>query len=160
MKFNPGKLLILFICLIWCNISAAQQTGQAKGVTKIVKFKPPKVTSILGINSNGAFVTAEEANQLITLPLKVVDSAKNNYSVDSYQFLYKRKSVVEDERGTKQVTYTTVADLFDKTPLPKIWVENIQDKIQKSEELYFFDIVVKDKQGRRFYAPDLRLTIK
>ena len=160
MKFIPYKSTLVWLLLIWCHTAPAQQTGQANGVTKIAKFKPPKVVSLLGINSNGASVTIEEANQLIALPLKVTDSAKNMYTVDTYHFLYKRKSVVEDERGTKQVSYTTVADRFDKTPLPKIWVENIQDKLQKSEELYFFDIIVKDKQGRRFFAPDLRLTIK
>lgn len=138
-------------------VSVAQKTG----VTQVAKFKPPVVKSYLGINTNGATVTKEEASQLITLPLKIKDDKKNIYTVDSYQFLYKRKSVIQDEEtGRKQTTFTTVAGRFSKTPLPKIWVDNLKDGFQKDEELYFFDIVVKDKTNRKFFAPDLKITIQ
>jgi hypothetical protein len=32
--------------------------------------------------------------------------------------------------------------------------------LQKDEQLYFFDIVVKDKEGRDFFAPEIKITIK
>ena len=157
-----GKQFFLF--LIWafaCFFSFAQESKKKPEITKVVKFKPPVVKSFLGINTNGATVTGEEANHLITLPLKITDAQNNIYSIDSYNFLYKRKGVIDDEEtGSKQVAFTTVSDVFKTTPLPKIWIDNIQNGFQKSEEIYFFDIVVKDKRGRKFFAPDLKIIIQ
>lgn len=160
MKSLFLKISLIALIVLLGKASFAQQNSKEEKVVKVAKFKPPKVVSLLGVNSNGATVTIDEANQLISLPLKVIDSSKNNYTLDSYGFLYKRKGLVEDDNGKKQVVYTTVADKFDKSPLPKIWIDNIQNGFQSSEELYFFDIVVKDKMGRRFFAPDLKLTIQ
>src|SRR6185312_6255383 len=128
--------------------------AQDSVITKVPKFKPPVVKSYLGANTNGAAVTKEEASQLIALPLKITDEKKNTYTIDSYHFLYKRKGVVQDEEtGKKSVTFTNLADMFKTTPLPKIWIDNIKDGFQKDEELYFFDIIVKDNKNRKFFAP-------
>ncbi|MEO8766333.1 MAG: hypothetical protein ABI416_18680 [Ginsengibacter sp.] len=151
---------VLFSILLFTG-AAITAHAQLPPVTKVVKFKPPAVQTFLGINTNGAAVTKEEAAQLIALPLKITDAAKNMYIIDSYQFLYKRKSTIQDEEtGRKQNTFTTVADRFKVTPLPKIWVDNLNGGFQKGEELYFFDIFVKDNAGRLFSAPELKITIQ
>ena len=67
---------------------------------------------------------------------------------------------MNDETGKREVSYTLVAERFDSTPLPKVWIDNIKGRLQPDEQLYFFDIVVKDKQGRKFFAPELKITIK
>jgi len=153
----PMSLVFTFLFVGPSFIAAAQNPV----ITKVAKFKPPVVQTFLGINTNGASVTKEEAEQLIALPLKITDAKKNVYAVDSYQFLYKRKSVIQDEEtGKKQSTFTTVADKFKATPLPKVWIDNLKDGFQKDEELYFFDIVVKDNAGRIFPAPELKITIQ
>ena len=36
----------------------------------------------------------------------------------------------------------------------------IKDELIAGEELYFFGIVVKDKDGHNFYAPDLKIITK
>ena len=154
-----SSLPFLFIFLFACvSFKAA---AQKPVVTKVAKFKPPVVQTFLGINTNGAAVTKEEAAELIALPLKITDAKKNAYVIDSYQFLYKRKSVVQDEEtGAKQSTFTTVSDRFKVTPLPGIWIDNLKGGLQKDEQLYFFDIVVKDNAGRIFSAPELKITIQ
>jgi len=53
-----------------------------------------------------------------------------------------------------------VADRFEETPLSKIWVSTIQDELHTGEALYFFDIVVKDKDGHIFFAPNLKLIVQ
>lgn len=157
--FKQTSFFLLFI--IAAFFSDAQSETKKPVITKIEKFKPPVVNTYLGVNTNGASVTRDEANQLVTLPLKITDTKTNIYPIDSYHFLYKRKGVIEDEEtGRKQVAFTTISDLFEKSPLPKIWIDNIQNGFQTGEELYFFDIVVKDKAGRRFFAPDLKITIQ
>jgi hypothetical protein len=150
---------VLFIFLFASTTLIA--VAQKPVIVKVAKFKPPVVQTFLGINTNGAAVAKEEADQLIALPLKITDAKKNTYKIDSYQFLYKRKSVVQDEEtGKKQSTFTIVSDRFKTTPLPGVWIDNIKGSFQKDEELYFFDIVVKDNTGRIFSAPELKITIQ
>lgn len=154
---------IIFLSLISCVIQhclLAQASVKPGTVTKVVKFKPPVVQTFLGRNINGATVTVDEANQLINLPLKITDDKNNVYTIASYQFMYKRKSVIENEEtGRKEIVFTTVADLFNATPLPEVWKANIVGRLQKDEELYYFDIIVQDKLNRKFFAPELKIKI-
>jgi len=168
LRFNPPcyvmilkKLIsILFVLCVAQHPLLAQATVKPGTITKVAKFKPPQVQTYLGRNTNGASVTVEEANQLINLPLKVTDDKNNPYTISSYQFMYKKKSVIENEQtGKKEIAFTTVADLFRTTPLPDVWKANIGGRLQKDEELYYFDIVVKDKLNRKFFAPELKIKI-
>lgn len=144
-------------CLVAISIKA--QTPDTT-VTKVIKFRPPVVKTFLGRNSQTGTVTLEEANQLINLPLKIIDDKNNLYDVASYQFMYKKRSVIENEQtGKKEIAFTTVADLFKTTPLPEIWRKNIAGGLQKDEELYYFDIIAKDKLNRKFFAPELKIKI-
>jgi len=155
------KSIKYFLLIFTFSTSASFSFGQLKpAVTKVEKFKPPVVTTFLGINQNGASVTVDEASQLVSLPLKITDAKNNIYKVDSYQFLYRKKSFIQNEEtGKVQPTFTIESSRFDTTPLPQIWITNLNSGFQKDEQLYFFDIVVKDKQGRKFFAPELKITI-
>ncbi len=156
------KLFKYFLLLLIFSSGVLFSFAQEKPViTKVPKFKPPVVKTFLGVNQNGASVTADEAVHLIVLPLKITDDKNNVYPIDSYQFLYRKKGAIQDEEtGKVQTTFTIQASRFISTPLPKIWIDNLKDGFQKDEQLYFFDIVVKDKEGRRFFAPELKITIK
>lgn len=146
-------------CLVTCSYNLFAQNKEI--ITKEPKFKPPVVKTYLGVNQNGAEVTLDEGTQLIGLPLKITDEKNNQYPVVSYQFLYRQKSyILNDETGEKEKVFTISADRFQETPLPKLWVENIRQRLQPEEQLYFFDIVVKDKEGREFFAPEIKITIK
>lgn len=152
------KYLLSILLLSSINISFAQNK---QIITKEPKFKPPVVKTYLGSNQNGAGVTVDEGVQLVGLPLKIIDAKNNQYTIDSYQFLYRQKSFIRnDETGKTEEVFTISADRFNSTPLPKVWIDNISRRLQKDEQLYFFDIVVKDKQGRSFFAPELKITIK
>jgi hypothetical protein len=95
------------------------------------------------------------------LPVKILDDKKVNYTIASYQFAYKRISSKEDEEtGKITAENDLVARQFNVTPLPAIWQTNIAETLHKGESLYFFDIIVLDKQGRRFFAPELNITIQ
>lgn len=151
-----------FICFLFFSFLTAISFAQDSSIiTKVLKFKPPVVKTFWGDNQNGARISTDEGNQLIGLPLKIVDDKNNAYTISSYQFLYKQKSYIQnDETGKKEVVFTIEANSFDSTPLPKVWIDNIKGRLQPDEQLYFFDIVVKDKQGRIFFAPELKITIK
>ena len=151
-----------FLCVLFIfSLNQAAFSQDKTLINKEPKFKPPVVKTYLGVNQNGANVTAAEGEQLVSLPLKVVDAKNNQYPVYSYQFLYKEKSyILNDETGKKETVFTVASDRFTTSPLPKVWIDNIKNKLQADEELYFFDIVVKDKEGRIFFAPELKITIK
>jgi hypothetical protein len=149
----------LCFCLVTCSYNLFAQNKEI--ITKQPKFKPPVVKTYLGVNQNGAEVTLDEGTQLVGFPLKITDEKNNQYPVVSYQFLYRQKSyILNDETGEKEKVFTISADRFNETPLPKLWVENIRQRLQPEEQLYFFDIVVKDKEGREFFAPEIKITIK
>ncbi len=157
------KILIkIFLSIFLLSSITANSFAQVRDtIIKEPKFKPPVVKTYLGVNQNGAKVTVEEGLQLVALPLKVIDAKNNQYTIDSYQFLYRQKSFIrDDETGKKEEVFTISADRFHTTPLPKVWVDNIRRNLQQDEQLYFFDIVVKDKEGRQFFAPELKITIK
>ena len=163
IKFRYCSLLALIFSF---TVSAQTKPPANKPVkngtiTPITKFKPPIVKTFLGRNEKEATVSVDEATQLINLPLKIVDDKNIAYDISSYQFMYKKKSVVENEQSNKkEIVFTTVADRFKTTPLPKIWKDNIGGGIQKGEELFFFDIIVKDKLNRPFYAPNVKIIVK
>lgn len=149
-------------------LSATAGTIQAQkpkpGTTKPVaqKFKPPKLTCMLGVHTDSATVVYEEGIQLINLPLRITDDKKNPYSVSSYQLMYKQAGVTEEERGDKTVVVPatrSLVQLFRETPITGIWKKTISEQLKPGDELYFFDIIVKDSQGRFMFAPDLRIRI-
>jgi len=141
------------------NNLKAQSTNPATTKT-FQKFKPPKLTTTLGIRSDSAVVTKSEAVQLVTLPLKITDDKKNVYTISSYQVMYKRKAVTEDEEtGKVTPVFSNVSDLFKETPLPPLWKNILKEQLKQGEELFFFDIIVKDTQGRIMYAPTLKIKI-
>ena len=123
--------------------------------------KKPVVKTSLGKITGTITLNAEAAKQVITQPLQITDDKNIGYKISSYQFAYKRIGVTEDEEtGKTSVQSDMAADRFTTTPLPEVWQKNIIEGLHKGEELYFFDIIVFDKQGRLFFAPEIKITIQ
>jgi len=140
-------------------VSAQTPKTPVKAATQ--KFKPPKLYTYLGNNHDSTEVYLEEALQLVRLPLRITDDKKGPYTISSYQFIYKRIGVTEDEKSGKVSPTTTISsDLFRSSPLPKIWSDNIAGQLKKGEELFFFDVIVKDAAGRLMFAPNLFIKVK
>jgi hypothetical protein len=125
------------------------------------KYTPPKLTTIIGNTTDSATVSVDEALKLIAQPLRIFDDKKTGYSLTSYQFMYTRIGVTEDE-GTGKVSPTTsmVDAMFKTTPLPELWQKNITEQLKPGESLFFFDVVGKDSQGHLYFAPNLKLKIR
>lgn len=155
------KKYVSTVFAVTCLFISLQCFSQKATTETVKKFKPPVVTSYLGGNLSGALVTATEADTLITLPLRVMDKKNIAYPIISYGCIYKQKgTMMDDETGEIKTVFTTLADRFKTTPLPKLWITHLKGHFQQGEELYFFDIVAKDKENRIFLAPDLKMTIK
>lgn len=158
------KVLGLLLFGLFMVMAATAQPAKKPNkvtITPVTKFKPPPVKTFLGRNEKVATVTVDEANQLVNLPLRITDDKNNVYPITSYQFMYRKRSVIENEEtGKRETAFTTTADRFKSSPLPKVWKENISGGLQKGEELYFFDIIVMDKQNRKFFAPEVKILVK
>ena len=152
------KTFLAIICF-FTLISAAAQTqknNRQKNPAEVAA-KPIFKTS-LGNLVDTATIYVEELLQLVAVPLKVTDDKKNTYPIISYRVLYTKQGVTENEEMTKALpTSSKVSGYFTSTPLPAIWVDNIRQGLKPGEELLFFDIVVKDPQGKLWFVPNLKI---
>lgn len=161
MQHKFCRLFFIIGAVAFIGIGALAQKPVNTAIKPAAKYKPPVVKSMIGKISANTTMNAAEAVQLITLPLKVTDEKNADYPISSYQFIYKRIGVTEDEETGKTKEQSDIAaQQFSTTPLPPLWQKNIAEGLHKGEELYFFDIIVLDKQGRRFFAPELKITIQ
>lgn len=159
------KTIAAFCILFFATANTGiAQTKPVKPATQpiVQKFKPPKLYTSLGAKKD-TLITASinETTALINQAITVTDDKKGVYTVSSYQCLYKRKAVTEDEEtGKVSPTTSIVVQRFTTTPLSEIWRTTISQQLKAGEEITFFDIVVKDGQGRLMFAPTLKITVK
>jgi len=147
-------LLVMVLVSVGLQLSA-----QTKPVP--VKFKPPKLYTQLGSFRDSVTLNMGEAESIIGQSLKIFDDKKGVYSISSYQFLYRKTGVTENEE-TGKVTPTSniISQRFKTTPLPQSWIDKIREDIKPGEELFFFDVIAKDAQGRVMYAPNFRVMVR
>jgi hypothetical protein len=152
MKYIKSLLAILFVVL---SLPAFAQTKP------VVKFKPPQLNTILGGYKDSVTISVAEAERIIGEKIYINDNKKVVYAVSSYQFAYRKIGVTEDEQtGKVTPTKTLVASLFKTTPLPATWVQQVREQVKPGDELWFFDVIAKDAQGRVMYAPGIKFTVK
>ena len=155
----PGIKQILIAVIFFLPVYGvhAQVPKNGKPVP-VQKFKPPKVKTSWGNLADSASISVNEALELLSIPLKIIDAKKNEYVISSYQFLYRKLGIIEiDETGRTMPTTTISAQLFRTTPLSDIWIKSIREQLKAGEELYYYDIVAKDNQGHLFFAPTLSI---
>lgn len=156
------KLLCFFlVTLLSIGVSAQRTQTSRPTTTTIAKYKPPVLFTYLGEFKDSVDVNPLVAEAVIKTPLRIRDAKGAIYTVSSYQFLYRKLVVTENQEMNKKMLTTSVkSSLFKATPLPKIWMDAVTEDLRPGEELYFFDVIVKDAQGRVMRAPDLKLKLK
>ncbi len=150
-------ILFLFLFAAYIPAASAQKNKVKSQVTRI---QPPKLFTAIQDYRDSVNLPAAVAGSLMELPFTVTDDSKKDYSISSYQFLYRKNTVTEDEESGKASASTAIyADRFKTSPLPAAWISKVQEDLKPGEQLYFFDIIVKDQQGRVMYAPDLKIVV-
>ena len=154
------KILIAIFALCSTMLGSANVNAQTKPV-KFVKYTPPKLFTSMGIVNDSSMAPVAQAKAILAQRLTIQDEkGKKTYAIQSYQFLYKKRVVTEDEAGNPQPTTTLVAKQFyNGDPLPATWIASMREEMLAGEELYFFDIIVKDDKGRIMYAPTLKIFV-
>ncbi len=157
MRYIKSFTIVFLLCVSLTNY--AQKPKPASNL--YAKFKSPKLIASLGGYKDSSFVPAITADAIMGAKLNVVDAKNVAYTVSSYQFLYRKIVVSEDEATGKAYNTTSVkSSLFKVSPLPAMWLSMVRENLRSGEEIIFFDIIVKDAQGRFMYAPNLKLTVK
>jgi hypothetical protein len=156
------NIVVLFCLLAVTTMAIAQKPKPGSGKeAPAQKSKLPKLKSSLGNRSDTVAVSVDEATSLVKLPLTITDDKKTLYTISSYQCLYKRKAVSEDEESGKVSPISSiVAQVFKTTPLNDTWIKTISEQLKPGEEISFFDVVVKDPQGHLMFAPNLKLIVQ
>lgn len=150
------KFLSLLLFCGCFSFSMAQSNHKAAAKP----YKPPKLITSLGqYKDTLQKLTRDQALAVIASPLQINDNKKVVYAISSYQFIYKKRNVSEDETGKKYITPSMTAHIFKTTPLSPIWLENIKAQLKTGEVLWFTDVIVKDSKGRVMFAPDFKIMI-
>ena len=153
------SICISLFCLVLINAANAQVKKPKSNTTKAIK--PPKLTTWLGEYKDTVKLSVAETERVIALPLRITDKNNTVYSISTFQFIYRKKNTFEDDETGKISTSTTSsARLFKTTPLPEMWLSTIKEQLHAGEDLYFFDIIAKDPQGRVMYAPGLNIIVQ
>jgi hypothetical protein len=157
-----GKIFLpaIFCLLAIAVVAQPPRRTNVKPPAAAQKTKP-KFKSTIDNISDSAVITVDAAQHLVAQPIIVTDEKKIVYKITSYQIVYRRLVVTEDEATGKASPATSmVSNQFGSTPLPDIWKNVITEELQPGEELYIFDIVVKDAQGKLYFAPDIKIKTK
>ena len=159
---NLSKITFFLVLTLFSStlLTAQKKPAKKSEIITVTKFKAPKLFCSLDTYLDSATISAEDAVRVVGMPLKIYDDKKKMYSISSYQFLYRKKGVTEDEEGKVTPTTSISSDRFKVTPLPDIWVNLIRGQVKQGEEFFFFDVIAKDAQGRVMYAPNLKLVIR
>ena len=158
MKLFTKLILPLFLL---SSADSFAQTPKSAKPTAFVKFKVPKLTTVLGYFKDTSYLAPQMADSIIGLSLKITDAKNVVYTISSYQFLYKKIVTTEDENTGKTSKIASIkSSLFKTSPLPVMWLNAVRENLKSGEELFFFAVIVKDPQGRIMYAPDLKLILK
>jgi hypothetical protein len=157
MRYIKLFIIVLLMCTTLTNYAQRPKPTQ----TLYAKFKVPKLIVSLGGYKDSSFIAPLVADAIVGAKLNVVDAKNIAYTLSSYQFLYRKIVVSEDEATGKAYNTTSVkSSLFKVSPLPAMWLNAVRENLRSGEEIIFFDIIVKDAQGRFMYAPNLKLTVK
>jgi adenine specific DNA methylase Mod len=151
----------IILCLLSLGFAGnAQIRNKTIKVTKQSPVKPPVLKTFMGGWKDSISVSAQEIENNLGLPLKATDDKKKIYTISSYQFLYWKKVATEDETGKISYTRSLSAERFTVTPLPALWLNHVKEDVKAGDEIRFTDVIVKDENGRVFYASNLVLTVR
>lgn len=94
--------------------------------------------------------------------LVVRDQKNNKYEVVSFEFTYEQKTPYINDSTNKPSTYTEfTGDNFKNTArLADIWVNKLKESLQRGDELFFSNIVVKYPPDKYYQVPDLHFLVR
>jgi hypothetical protein len=149
--------IFLFLNLFIAVFCQAQQ----KPVAKPANSTLPKLTVMLGGSKSGN-ITVIQMQQIVDSPLIVKDEKGVVYALKGFRINYTFKSTYKDEETDKvrEVKDFRAYDFSNTDRLSEDWRNSIKDNVKKEDEMLINNVVVKLKNGKSFFAPELKLKVQ
>jgi hypothetical protein len=124
-------------------------------------LKQPDLTSFWGFTKGGE-LPLEMVLNLIDSTVWVMDDKKVKYSINRYILLYRSKDRFEDEETglIKSRFNSTSYAVKNSGFLEERWRKSLYEIIKKEDELWITDVIVRDKRGEYYKAPDIKITVR
>jgi hypothetical protein len=153
---SPVKYLFTLLMLLIG--SATQSFAQQKPAPTL---KPPALQSFWG-TTKGGDLPLEFVLGVLDSAVWVMDDKKIRYSISRFIIVYRSKDKYEEEKtGEIKTRFNpNSTSVKNSALLPEIWRKNLYEMIKKEDELIIADIIVRDKKGNYFAAPDVKIIIQ
>ncbi len=120
----------------------------------------PKLSTSWGKVMNGG-LALDRLIQIVDSSLTVKDDMGASLPVTGFRINYTFISTYKDqESGELKTTKEFRAmDVTDGSILPDLWKESIRDNAKPGDDIVINKILVRQKNGKKTMAPDLRLHV-
>lgn len=155
MKQQLLRYAWIFLFVAGGFLAAEAQNKPAPTLT------PPQLQSFWGFTKGGD-VPLEMVLQLVDSSIWVISEKKERMRVARFIILHRSKDRFEDEEtGIIKTRFNSSADQIRNTAeLPEKWRKKIYESIKREDELYITDIIVRDRKGEYFKAPDIKIVVQ
>jgi hypothetical protein len=135
--------------------------GSATGQAKNTPAQKRVFQTTWGGRSDGS-LQAEPLKSILDSALTVRDERRKTYPVVGFRISYVFTTRYEDEETGEVLRKRAlrVRDFEDTDRLDGDWKASIADNARKGDEILFTNLRVRLPDGKKAYAPDLRLTVE
>lgn len=150
---KPVRLLLFLLVVVLTTTASAQEKPKPT-------LKPPPLQSFWG-KTKGGDLPLDMVLTTIDSAIWVIDDKKMRYHISRFIIVHRSKDKYEDEKtGEIKSRYNSSADNVRNSPfLSAIWQKNLYEIIKKEDEILITDIIVKDKWGYYYTAPDIKIKV-
>lgn len=151
---NPFKFFFVVLLLSSAVVTNAQQKPAPT-------LKPPVLNSFWG-TTKGGNLPLEFVLGVLDSSVWVIDDKKIRYNISHFIVVYRSKDKYEDEKtGELKTRINPISTTIrNEAYLPEVWQKSLYEQIKKEDELLITDIIVRDKKGNFFTAPEIRIRIQ
>ena len=124
-------------------------------------LKPPPLQSFWG-KTKGGDLPLEMVLGTIDSAVWVIDDKKVKYHISRFYVVHRSKDKYEDEKTgeIKSRFNSTATNVKNSGYLPELWQKNLYEIIKKDDEIIITDIIVKDRFGYYYTAPEIKIVVK
>ena len=154
MNKRHFRITVLAVLLLWLgNTASAQQTAP--------KLTPPKLQSFWGFTKGGE-LPLEMVLNVLDSAVWAIDANKVRYPISRFMILFRSKDRFEDDETgeIKSRFNSNVLQVKNNGFLPEQWRKQLFENVKKEDELLIVDIIVRDKKGNFFKAPDIKIVVQ
>ena len=148
----PRFILLVAVMLLALAVHAQEKPKPT--------LKPPPLQSFWG-KTKGGDLPLDFLLPTIDSAIWVIDDKKVKYHISRFILVYKSKDKYEDEKtGEVKTRFNTSGTNVSNSPfLPANWQKNLYEIVKKEDEILITDIIVKDKFGYYYTAPDIKIKV-